>query len=133
MSPGETALITTEQGYYGAATGKGRQAAKAELEKLNLHEDPPSLEDGVRHAARIIYVAHEDSKDKEFELEMTWISAVSGPTKGRHEEVPKEIREEAERLAKKAMEGEDEEEEEKPEGDGAAAATAATDGDRMEE
>lgn len=62
---------------------------------------------------------------------MTWISAVSGPTKGRHEEVPKDIREEAERLAKKAMEGEDEEEEEKPEGEGAAAAPA--DGDRMEE
>lgn len=101
-------------GYYGAATGKGRQAAKAELEKLKL--DPKngeaiSLEQGVKEAARIIYVAHEDSKDKEFELEMTWISAVSGPTKGRHEEVPKELREEAERLAKKALEGEDEEDE----------------------
>ena len=54
-------------GYYGAATGKGRQAAKAELEKLKL--DPKdgeciSLEEGVKEAARIIYVAHEDSKDK---------------------------------------------------------------------
>lgn len=105
-------------GYYGAATGKGRQSAKSELEKLNL--DPSkgeciSLEEGVKEAARIIYVAHEDSKDKDFELEMTWISAVSGPTKGRHEEVPKELREEAERLAKKALEGEDEEEESKME------------------
>jgi 20S proteasome subunit alpha 7 len=105
-------------GYYGAATGKGRQAAKAELEKLNL--DPAkgetiSLKDAVNEAARIIYVAHEDSKDKDFELEMTWISAVSGPTKGRHEEVPKELREEAERLAKKSLEGEDEEEEGKME------------------
>lgn len=105
-------------GYYGAATGKGRQAAKAELEKLKL--DPKdgeciSLEEGVKEAARIIYVAHEDSKDKDFELEMTWISAVSGPTKGRHEEVPKELREEAERLAKVALEGEDEEEEGKME------------------
>jgi 20S proteasome subunit alpha 7 len=101
-------------GYYGAATGKGRQAAKAELEKLNLDPkkgDTISLEEGVKEAARIIYVAHEDSKDKEFELEMTWISAVGGPTKGRHEEVPKELKEEAERLAKKALEGEDEMEE----------------------
>ncbi|KAK3699995.1 putative proteasome subunit alpha type-7 [Vermiconidia calcicola] len=101
-------------GYYGAATGKGRQAAKAELEKLKLDpkgDDCISLEEGVKEAARIIYVAHEDSKDKDFELEMTWISAVSGPTKGKHEEVPKELREEAERLAKKAMEGEDEDEE----------------------
>jgi len=38
---------------------------------------------------------------------MTWISSLDGPTKGRHEEVPKEIREEAEKLAKKALEGDD--------------------------
>ncbi|KAF2767436.1 proteasome core particle subunit alpha 7 [Teratosphaeria nubilosa] len=105
-------------GYYGAATGKGRQAAKAELEKLKL--DPKdgeaiSLEEGVKEAARIIYVAHEDSKDKDFELELTWISSVSGPTKGRHEEVPKELKEEAERLAKKSLEGDDDEEEGKME------------------
>jgi 20S proteasome subunit alpha 7 len=43
---------------------------------------------------------------------MTWISSTTGPTKGRHEEVPKELREEAERLAKKALEGDDEDEEE---------------------
>lgn len=104
-------------GYYGAATGKGRQSAKAELEKLKLSpaDGGISLEEGVKEAARIIYVAHEDSKDKDFELEMTWISNVAGPTKGRHEEVPKELREEAERLAKKALEGEDEEEEGKME------------------
>jgi len=103
-------------GYYGAATGKGRQAAKSELEKLKLgagEDECISLEEGVKEAARIIYVAHEDSKDKEFELEMTWISSATGPTKGRHEEVPREIKEEAERLAKKALEGDDEEEEER--------------------
>lgn len=105
-------------GYYAAATGKGRQSAKSELEKLNL--DPKddkclTLEEGVKEAARIIYVAHEDSKDKEFELELTWISAVNGPTKGRHEEVPKALREEAERLAKASLEPEDEEEEGKME------------------
>jgi 20S proteasome subunit alpha 7 len=62
-------------------------------------------------AARIIYVAHEDSKDKEFELEMTWISALDGPTKGRHEEVPRELVEEAEKAAKKSLESDDDEEE----------------------
>lgn len=41
---------------------------------------------------------------------MTWISSLDGPTKGRHEEVPKELREEAEKLAKKALEGDDDEE-----------------------
>lgn len=99
------------QGYYGAATGKGRQAAKAELEKLDLPAGNLSLLDGVKEAARIIYVAHEE--DKDFELEMTWISSLDGPTKGRHEEVPRELLEEAEKAAKAALEGEDEEEEEK--------------------
>lgn len=100
-------------GYYGAATGKGRQSAKAELEKLDLAAGGLSLEQAVKEAARIIYVAHDDNKDKEFELELSWISGADGPTKGRHEEVPKAIREEAERLAKKALEGDDEEEEKK--------------------
>lgn len=80
----------------------------------------------MKEAARIIYIAHEDSKDKEFELEMTWISSLDGPTKGRHEEVPKELLEEAEKAAKRALEGEDEEEEE-----GTKATT--TEGERMEE
>ncbi len=79
---------------------------------MNLADGTLSLEEGVKEAARIIYVAHDDNKDKEFELEMTWISTLSGPTKGRHEEVPKAIREEAERLAKKSLEGDDDEEEE---------------------
>lgn len=41
---------------------------------------------------------------------MSWISSLDGPTKGRHEEVPKHILEEAEKTAKKSMETEDEEE-----------------------
>jgi len=98
-------------GYYGAATGKGRQTAKAELEKLDLASGTLSIYDGVKEAAKIIYHAHEDSKDKEFELEMTWVSSSEGPTKGRHEAVPAELLEEAEKLAKKAMEGKDDDEE----------------------
>lgn len=66
--------------------------------------------EGLKEAARIIYVAHEDSKDKDFELEMTWISSLDGPTKGKHMEVPKELLEEAEKAAKKAMSEEDEDE-----------------------
>lgn len=100
-----------KKGYYGAATGKGRQAAKSELEKLDLSPSGLSLLDGVKEAARIIYIAHEDSKDKEFELEMTWISSVDGPTKGRHEEVPKGLLEEAENAARRALEDDGEGEE----------------------
>lgn len=97
-------------GYYGAATGKGRQAAKAELEKLDLGGEGITLEQAVKEAARIIHAAHDDNKDKEYELEMTWISRHDGPTKGRHEEVPKELREEALRLAKLKDDEDDEDE-----------------------
>ncbi|KAI9782286.1 MAG: hypothetical protein M1816_001948 [Peltula sp. TS41687] len=114
-------------GYYGAATGKGRQAAKSELEKLDLSVGNLSLEEGVKEAARIIYVAHEDSKDKEFELEMSWISDLKGPTKGRHERVPDELRDEAEKAAKKALEGDDDEEG-GAEGDGEGQAQAGGEG-----
>ena len=109
-------------GYYGAATGKGRQSAKAELEKLDLSGDGIGLEEAVKEAARIIYVAHDDNKDKEFELEMTWISGADGPTKGKHQEVPKALLEEAERLAKKHLEGDEDDEDDKKK-----------DGDKMEE
>ena len=113
-------------GYYGAATGKGRQAAKAELEKLDLSSGGLDLLQGVKEAARIIYVAQDDNKDKEFELEMSWISGADGPTKGRHVHVPKDILEEAERYAKKAIsDEEDEEDEEEDEG--------KKDDDKMEE
>ena len=51
---------------------------------------------------------------------MTWISGKDGPTQGRHEEVPAKLREEAEKAAKKALEGEDEDDD-------------AAKGDKMEE
>ena len=85
-----------------------------------------SLRDGVKEAARIIYVAHEDSKDKDFELEMTWVSSLDGPTKGKHEEVPKDLFEEAEKAAKNALEGDEEDEDE-------GAKSNTNEGERMEE
>ena len=98
-------------GYYGAATGKGRQAAKAELEKLDLPAGNITIREAVREAARIIYIASKDNKDKDFELEMTWISGVNGPTKGRHVEVPKAMRDEAERLARAEDDSDDDDDE----------------------
>lgn len=111
------ALLRELKGYYGAATGKGRQAAKSEMEKLELASGNLSLKDGIKEAARIIYVAHEDSKDKDFELEMTWVSSLDGPTKGRMEEVPKDLREEAENFAKRSLDGDDDDGDEKGEDD----------------
>lgn len=104
--------LTRLQGYFGAATGRGRQAAKAELEKLDLPNI--TVDEGVKHAARIIHAAHGDNsgKDKDFELEMTWVRVDAASVKGfgKHEEVPKELVEEAEKEAKKALEGDDDDE-----------------------
>ncbi|KAF8211310.1 20S proteasome subunit [Mycena galopus ATCC 62051] len=86
-------------GYHGAAVGKGRQLAKTELEKLKLSE--LTAREAVIEAARIIYLVHEDAKEKEFELEMSWI----GPeTNGLHVAVPKDLFAEAEGKAKEALE-----------------------------
>lgn len=89
-------------GYYGAATGKGRQAAKAELEKLDLAGESITLEQAVKEAARILHKSHGEENAKDYEIEISWISGLDGPTKGRHMEVPEEMKEEAMRLAKEA-------------------------------
>ena len=85
-----------------------------------------TLHRAVQEAARIIYLAHEDSKDKEFELEMTWISGLDGPTGGKHLEVPKDVFDAAVKAAKKTLpeydDSDDDEEEEVGEGVGDAQA-----------
>ena len=43
-----------------------------------------------------IYAIHDDVKDKEFELELSWVCQESG---GKHQYVPTELAKEAERLA----------------------------------
>lgn len=51
-----------------------------------------------------IYNVHDDAKDKEFELELSWVCEES---KGFHQFVPKEIADEAEALAKAALNEDD--------------------------
>lgn len=87
-------------GYKGCAAGKGRQLAKTEIEKLIDQLEGMSLLEAVNHAARIIHLTHDEAKDKDFELEISWI----GPETGyKHQFVPKEILDEANRLAKEAL------------------------------
>jgi len=86
-------------GYHGAAVGKGRQLAKTEMEKLKLSE--LTTREAVIEAARIIYLVHEDAKEKEFELEMSWIG---DETDGLLLPVPKDLHAEAEQKAKDAVE-----------------------------
>ena len=40
----------------------------------------------IKEAAKIIYVIHDEVKDKEFELELSWVGTHTG---GRHQLVPK--------------------------------------------
>ncbi|KAJ3193702.1 hypothetical protein HK101_004331 [Irineochytrium annulatum] len=88
-------------GYFGCAIGKGRQLAKTEIEKLKLTE--LSAREAVKEAARIIYAVHDEVKDKDFELELSWVCAESG---GKHEFVPAEVAAEAEAAAKAALNSE---------------------------
>ncbi|KAJ7369832.1 Proteasome subunit alpha type-3 [Desmophyllum pertusum] len=47
-----------------------------------------------------IYIVHDEVKDKNFELELSWIGEV---TNGKHQCVPKEIAEAAEKYAKESL------------------------------
>ena len=93
----------TYWGYTGAATGRGRQTAKSELEKLDFEQ--LTAREAVKHAARIIHQAHEDNKDKDYELEISWCTVETG---GKHEFVPEDLLEEATKLAQEEEEEEEE-------------------------
>ena len=49
-----------------------------EIEKLKLGE--MTCRDVLKDVARIIYSVHDDVKDKEFELELSWVCEESGWT-----------------------------------------------------
>ncbi|KAG6481105.1 hypothetical protein ZIOFF_057697 [Zingiber officinale] len=85
--------------YFGAAIGKGRQAAKTEIEKLKLSE--MTCREGVIEVAKIIFGVHDEAKDKAFELEMSWVCDESNR---QHQKVPDELLEQAKAAAKAALE-----------------------------
>lgn len=86
-------------GYMGCAVGKAKQAAKTEIEKLKLKD--MTCRELVKEVAKIIYMVHDEVKDKHFELQLSW---VCDETKGLHQYVPPEVQAEAEKYAKDAME-----------------------------
>ena len=85
-------------GYFGCSIGKAKQAAKTEIEKIKFKD--MSCKDLIKEAAKIIYIVHDEIKDKAFELELSWITE---GTQGRHEAVPKNLFSEAEEYAKAAL------------------------------
>ncbi|CAF89630.1 unnamed protein product [Tetraodon nigroviridis] len=93
-------------GYWGCAIGKAKQAAKTEIEKLQMKD--MTCRELVKEVAKIIYIVHDEVKDKAFELELSWVGEV---TNGRHTLVPQDVREEAEKYAKDSLEEEDDSDE----------------------
>ena len=98
--------------YYGVATGKGKQAAKTELEKLNLHKEPCTSEEAVKHIAKILTMLHQENKDNEgkpLEMELSWICEAS---KFKHVGVPKEKIAQVTAWVQEQLDEEDEDEDE---------------------
>lgn len=94
----------TSYRYFAEAIGKGSQAAKTSLEKLNL--ETLTCEEALFEVAKIIHEVHDEVKDKEFELELSWMC---DETNGVHQLISKEKRDEISARAKSAIEEEDEE------------------------
>ena len=68
-----------------------------------MNFDTMDVLDVVREAARIIYAVHDKTKDKLFELEMSWICPQS---MHRHELLPASLLTEARQYAEKCLESE---------------------------
>jgi len=94
-------------GLIGSAVGKAKQNAKTEIEKLKLSN--LTCRELVKEAAKIIYLVHDEVKDKNFELELSWVCDASDK---RHQPVPKDLFEEAEKYAKAALEEDSSDEDE---------------------
>lgn len=86
-------------GTLGCAIGKAKQAAKTEIEKLKLQG--MLCKDLIKDAAKIIHIVHDEVKDKNFELELGWVTK---DTQGFFNFVPLDVHTEAENYAKTALE-----------------------------
>merc|ERR1712080_702448 len=86
-------------GYWGCAAGKAKSAAKTELEKIKMAD--LTCAEMIKEAAKIIYMVHDEVKDKLFELELSWVGDF---TQGVHQRVPEQVLVEAEKFAKSALE-----------------------------
>lgn len=83
--------------YYGVALGQGQQAAKTELELLQLHRSSTdatasiSCVEATQHAAKILTLLHAENKNvtgKRMAMEMSWLCAASD---NKHVGVPKDV------------------------------------------
>lgn len=101
------------QRYFATAIGKNKQGSASELEKLDFTK--LKVAEAVNHVARILYKLHDEVKDKELDVELSWVCDAS---KRLHVAVPEDVRTEAIRLAKEAkkkeeMDSDDDDDDEK--------------------
>lgn len=101
--PSSASLFAIDTGgevyrFFGTALGKGRQQAKTEIERLKLSE--LGCREALLEVAKIIHRCH-DEKDKNFELELSWVCEESG---WEHCKVPAQLAEAAEKEAKAFLE-----------------------------
>jgi 20S proteasome subunit alpha 7 len=92
--------------YTGTAIGKGKQAAKTEIEKLLASNPDITCADALVHVAKILHKVH-DEKDKDFELEASWICPQSNY---QHAVVPPELLKAKEDEAKRIIDSEEQDE-----------------------
>lgn len=101
----------TAFGYYGVATGQHKQAAKTELEKLNLHRESVDSKTAVRELTKILLQLH-DKETKPVELEMSWLTKENN---FQHVGVPKQILQDAKVWAQEQLEEEESDDDEEEE------------------
>jgi len=96
--------------YFAAALGRGKQGAQSELEKIDFAAI--TCKQAVEECARIIYKLHDTVKDKELDIDLSWICQA---TSGRVEAVPEAVKQSAIIKAKEAKQREDMEEDDEEE------------------
>ena len=88
--------------YYASTAGKGRQVVKTELDKLDLAN--LNCRESVYHVAKMLHKTHDEAKDRQFELEITWICQESN---FETQFVPADLLEAEEERAKNDIENEE--------------------------
>lgn len=88
--------------YFATAIGKAKNGASSELEKIDF--TMITCRQAVMLIANIIYKLHDEAKDKEFELDLSWICDASAK---RYERVPDDLCREAVVAAKAEKEREE--------------------------
>jgi len=109
--------------FFGTAIGKHMRSAKSELEKIDFKNY--TCREAIKEIARILVKNHDDVKEKDYEVEMSWVCEESHR---RHTAIPAELLTEAVSRAKelKRKEEMDSDSEDEAEPAPAAAPAAAT-------